>query len=340
MPADSIVVLGGSAGAIEALRQFAAALPAGLPAALAVVIHTGTHSSNLLPRILSRSGPLEAAIPEDGEAVMPARIAVAPGGSHLTINSGRYHLSSGPRENGHRPAIDPLFRSAARAYGPRALAVLFSGADDDGTEGLLIIKAQGGLALVQDPETAVFDRMPRSAIEQIQVDAVLPPRALAEKVRSLAGSLPAAPAPGTSGSVVVAEEDPEAPIRRFGEEIADWEQGHGSDAATGISCPLCGGGLWFTPEEKLPRFRCHTGHAFSPDSLVREHGELLESTLWHSLRILRERSALYRRLAENAGGGLAMGSEERYLEQANEIDRGVDLLRDLLQKTDGRGDDD
>lgn len=327
------VVVGASAGGVEALTALVAALPAGLPAAVAVALHVGAGSANLLPRILSRAGPLPAVLAEDGMPMQAGQIAVAPADRHLLVQDGRYHVTHGARESRHRPAIDPLFRSAARSYGDGVIGVLLSGADDDGSEGLLMIKAHAGIAIVQKPETALFDRMPCSALAQVAVDYVLPPAEIAARVARLVENVDDRQRGDRGAAAMSGETDPEADLARVEQEISEWERGEPITSSSGFTCPLCGGGIWYAPEGKLERFRCHTGHAFSAESFVEEQGELLESTLWNAVRALSERSALLRRMAAPPAS-LPTEAASRYEENAAELDQGVALLRELLQRTD------
>src|SRR5215212_7258202 len=174
MPRRYIVTIGASSGGVETLIKLVGKLPADLPAALFVVVHFPPAAPSVLPKILDRSGPLPAVGCEDGELIKPGRIYVARPDLHLLLEDGRVRMARGPKENRYRPAVDTLFRSAAVAYGPRAVGVVLSGALHDGTVGLAAIKRRGGVAVVQDPDDALFDGMPRSALEQVEVDHCLP----------------------------------------------------------------------------------------------------------------------------------------------------------------------
>src|SRR5438270_4070057 len=169
-----IVVVGAAAGGVEALGALVRELPADLPAAVMIVLHVAAEHKSVLPRILSSAGPLPAKHARDGEPILPGRIYVAPPDHHLTIHDSHLRVVKGPRENGHRPAVDALFRTAAHTFGPRTIGVVLSGALDDGTAGLVAIKQQGGLAMVQDPNDALVEQMPRSALENVEIDHVLP----------------------------------------------------------------------------------------------------------------------------------------------------------------------
>jgi two-component system chemotaxis response regulator CheB len=334
MARPELVVLGASAGGVEALSRVVAGLPAGFPAALGVVLHVPPTAPSVLPQILTRAGRLPAVHPVDGDLLKPGHIYIAPPDRHLLVTGERLRVSRGPSENGHRPAIDVLFRSAARAHGPRAVGVVLTGADDDGTEGLLMIKTHGGVALVQDPTEALFDRMPGSAIRHVQVDAVLRLDELAAELDRLVNGREEGSRVMVGGATVAGQPDPEQDLQRVEREIDAWERGEPTDSASGFSCPLCGGGIWQATEGPLMRFRCHTGHVYSPESFANGQGEVLESTLWHALRLLNERIALLRQFAGGAGTGsqATFRASERYAEQADELERGVALLRELLQR--------
>jgi two-component system chemotaxis response regulator CheB len=325
MRGHDIVVVGASAGGVEALGRLAKALPPELPAALFVVLHVPPSTSSALPSILDRQGSLPAAHARDGEPIRHGRIYVAPPDSHLLLSRDKVRLSRGPRENGHRPAVDPLFRSAARAYGPGTVGVVLSGVLDDGTAGLLAIKARGGTAIVQDPDEALYPGMPTSAIDHVKVDYVLPVPRIATLLGELAMESPDPP--------------PQQPPRGnpFGAETDDLASdlhGHGPSAVPGrpsiFACPDCDGVLWEAQDGGLVRFRCHVGHAWSPESLLSQQSEALEGALWVALRSLQERAALARRMAEPARRRGHTLTASRFEEQGREAKQAAELLRDLL----------
>ena len=202
----NIVVIGASAGGVPALKQILRPLPADLQAAIFVVLHLSPLAPSQLPEVLDRAGSLRASAPVDGELIRPARVYVAPPDRHMLIEPGCIRLTRGPRENRFRPAIDPLFRTAARAYGSRVLGIVLTGLLDDGTAGLEILKSEGGLAVVQDPDEAMFDSMPRSALRAVPVDLVLPAAEIGKKLLELVQKPWKETMPGRSS--VIAQEPP------------------------------------------------------------------------------------------------------------------------------------
>src|SRR3954470_23315068 len=271
MPGRDIIVVGASAGGVEALTQLVRGLPADLPAAVFVVLHVPAHATSLLPRILDKAGPLPAAHPREGEAIQPGRVYVAAPDHHLLLKNGTVHLARGPRENGHRPAVDALFRSAARAYGGRVVGVVLSGALDDGTAGLVAVKHRGGLAVVQDPNDALYAGMPRSALANVQVEYCLPladiPPALARLARE--------PADTQKGAGPVADDlEIETDLAEL--DLATLQSAERAGTPSGFGCPDCGGSLWELKEGTLVRFRCRVGHAWSGDSLLARQADALD----------------------------------------------------------------
>jgi two-component system chemotaxis response regulator CheB len=287
-----------------------------------VVLHLPATGTSALPEILRRHGPLPAAHVRDGEPIQSGRVYVAPPDHHVVLRTGHVHLSRGPRENGHRPAIDPLFRSAAREYGTRVIGVVLSGTLDDGTAGLLAIKSRGGVAVVQDPEDALYTGMPGNALEHVQVDHVASAASMGKLLASLIANL-AEPPPAPALS------DMQVEVEMEGFSLEAFEGTH-PGRPSGFSCPDCNGVLWQIQDGGLERYRCRVGHAWSPESLLTQQSEALEAALWVALRSLEERAALARRLAEPARRRGYSITATRFEEQAAEAQQAARLVRDLL----------
>jgi two-component system, chemotaxis family, protein-glutamate methylesterase/glutaminase len=313
MPGHDIIVIGASAGGVQALAEVVEGLPEDLPAAVFTTIHLGAGRS-ALPEILTRSGRLPAGHPVHGEPIRRGRIYVAPPDRHLQVGSGHLLVARGPRENGTRPAIDVLFRSAAQTYGPRVVGVVLTGNLDDGTAGLLEVKARGGITVVQDPAEADYPGMPQNALQSVPVDYVAP---LAE-IGALLARLAREPAAESAH-----------PVAGTGELLG--ESGEDFGKPSGFTCPDCGGGLWEWQEGELTRYRCRTGHAFSPESLAAEQEGALDTALWVALRALEENADLSRRMANRMRDRGLATAVERYLARVDEAERHAEVLRALLQ---------
>jgi two-component system chemotaxis response regulator CheB len=324
MPTRDIVVVGASAGGVEALADLVSGLPAEFPASLFVVLHLPSASTSFLPQILERKGPLPASYPENGGKVQRGRIYVAPPNRHMLLRDHRVHLVAGPRENGFRPAIDPLFRSAARSFGPRVTGVILSGVLGDGSIGLQTIKAAGGIAVVQDPDEAVFADMPLNAMDRLAVDHVLPVREIAALLTQLVVQQVEA-----GGKAAMAQDD-QTETRFVHDEIEQFEAGRGSAGATGLTCPECGGAIWELPEGELLNYRCHIGHTFSAESLLMTQSEALENALWSAVRTLEERASLLRRMALRFQQAGSRYSGEKFAEQSQEAEQNADVIRQVL----------
>ena len=323
MPGHDIIVVGASAGGVEALRQLVGSLPKDLPAAIFVVLHIAPNGYSVLPSILNRRSKLPAVHPKDGQPIEYGNIYVAPPDRHLLIKRGHIHLSHGPKENRHRPAIDPLFRTAARCYGRRVVGVVLSGALDDGTAGLSAIKEQGGVAIVQDPDEAMYDSMPRSAIENVQVDRILPVSEIAAFLVSLAGDPVEEDASPNNGELEIESDMAEL-------DMGAMQSSDRPGKVSAYSCPECGGVLWELEDGNLLRFRCRVGHAFSPQTLLDNQTEVLEEALWSALRGLKEREALSRRLAERARKQGNNFSAERFESAAQATEKHAEAIRRVL----------
>jgi two-component system chemotaxis response regulator CheB len=325
-----IVVVGASAGGVEATTELIRALPADLPAAVLMVVHISSNAPSALPGILSRRGALHAHHPRDGEALRNGVVYVAPPDHHLIVDGGRVRVVRGPRENGHRPAIDPLFRSAARHFGDHAVGVVLSGVLDDGSVGLRVIAEAGGVAVVQDPDDAMYDPMPRHALEAVETAHVAPLADIGSLLAKLVNELEVRPLEVRPG---VGPMDPDAmdvELSLTAMEVDDADQGESVAPASPFSCPDCHGVLNEIKDAAGVRFRCRVGHAWSPQSLLAAQTMNLETALWMALRTLEEKASLSRRLAGRAEGRGASHSERRFLEHAADAQQSADAIRALL----------
>lgn len=317
-----LVVVGGSAGGVETLRSLVGKLPADLPAAVLVVVHIPATAASGLAGILSRAGSLPARQAVDGEEPRRGHIYVAPPDHHLMVRGGRLSLVRGPRESGHRPAVDPLFRSAAQEYGPNCVGVVLSGSLDDGAAGLAVIARAGGAALVQDPADAAFPSMPAAALAAVPGATVAPVEELATHLDRLVREN-------------VMEVTGDTGWREFNEQELDIAGLHGHPVtarygpASGFICPDCGGPLYEIHDNVL-RYRCRVGHAWSAESLAVAQNLAVENALWHAARVLRERAALHRRMARDAaqrGAHRLAGNSKRI---ADEAERSAALIEGQL----------
>ena len=324
-----VIVIGGSAGAIEALLRLVGALPALLSARLFVTVHIPATSVSVLPRVLARAGGLPAKHPVDEEVTEPGMIYVAPPDVHLLVKRGRLRVVRGPRENGYRPAIDPLFRSAAANYGSRVIAVVLSGNLDDGSAGALAVHASGGTVIVQDPEDALYGAMPRNALASVPSATVLPLDQIADHlVRMLMAPVPAGAdmtdheqAGDTAASIDPVELDTDA-SQTF-TKLGD---------ATGLTCPECHGGIFEIAQQSggTPRYRCRVGHAFSAQTLFAEQKASLEVALWTAVRALEESAELARRMHGRANARTNDRAAEMYTREARVYDERARVIREVL----------
>ncbi|PWC52450.1 chemotaxis protein CheB [Azospirillum sp. TSO22-1] len=291
MDCHAIIVVGASAGGLEALEALIGGLPRDLPAVVCVVLHIGSRHSEA-PKILAKAGVLPVAHPADGEAIRCGRIYVAPPDHHLLVEPGRLRLSRGPRENGTRPAADPLFRSAAEAYGSRVIGVVLSGNLNDGTAGCSAVKRRGGTTVVQDPADASFPGMPRSALCNVAIDhrarAFDMGPLLARLVHALSPRSTPAPVPRRAGRPHAAKED------------ASMEGDYELNPPVSLTCPECGGSLRESTMDSMPYFTCHIGHRYGADSMDEAQFQMMEQAFEAAVRTLNERAALCLRLAEAA----------------------------------------
>jgi two-component system, chemotaxis family, protein-glutamate methylesterase/glutaminase len=313
-PPTRVIAIGASAGGVDALQRLVAVLPAGLPAAVCVVLHIPATGKSLLAPILARAGPLPAAPAEDGAPLLAGRIYVAPADNHLLVSSDRLEISHGPKENGVRPAVDPLFRSVAASWGPAAVAVVLSGALDDGASGVVSVMESGGTVVVQDPRDALVPSMPENALAAAGNALVAP----AEELAALLVGLVSEPAP--EEAVMAADVDPfeTNPTR-----------GRPDGPATGFTCPECSGALWELREGELIRYQCRVGHTYSETAFVDHQATAVEAALWAALEVLEERGELLQRIAARMAPGHAR-SAERFQGGARDARSRAELIRRAL----------
>jgi two-component system, chemotaxis family, protein-glutamate methylesterase/glutaminase len=321
-----IVVIGASAGGVDALQRLARDLPRDFPAAVFVVLHMPPYLKSVLPDMLDREGPLRVSEAGAGEPIEEGRIYIARPAFHLILDRGRVQVSQGPKENGYRPSIDVLFRSAARAYGPRVIAVTLSGLLDDGAAGAIAVKQRGGLVVVQALEDAPFPDMPRATLQAVgTADYSVPISELAMLLAMLART-----------SAPVEEAFPTPLEMQVEDDIA---HGAESDAqvssllgeASAFSCPECGGVLWDLSGEGVQRFRCQVGHAYSAVHLFHAQEATLQQRLWAAVRALREHALLARQIQQTSTRSEWPSLAERFLETSVQSDENASLLTAMVE---------
>jgi two-component system chemotaxis response regulator CheB len=299
-----IICIGASAGGVSAVKKLLAQLPRDLPAALFVVQHQGELSGNQLAGIWAKDCALSVADALHGERIERGRVYVAPADNHLLVREGRIEVVRSARENGHRPAVNPLFRSAAEVYAARVVAVVLTGALDCGTAGLSSVKASGGVAIAQDPDTADYPDMPASAIRAGLIDHVLPLERIAAQISELARE-----------------------AREEGETMMPTPQGvERLRERSMVTCPHCHGSLEETKLAGLSEFECHVGHKFSLRSLYAEQADEVEFAMWAAIRALEESAALARRMANSSGEQM----RARFQDKERTMNLHVATLREMV----------
>ena len=329
MAKKDIVVVGASAGGMDALQKVVAGLPAGLPAAIFVVWHLSPGVKSMLPDVLRRSGALPALHPGDGDPIERGRIYVAPPDHHMLLERDYIRVTKGPKENRFRPAVDPLFRSAAYIFGARTIGVVLSGALDDGTAGLWTIKLRGGTTIVQDPADAMHRSMPLNAMENVAIDHKLP----AGRIGALLASLVREDAPPDL-------QLPEAEQRKLEHEVRIAEEAEALDEhvmrygkLSPFTCPECHGVLTRLRDGKIIRYRCHTGHAFSAATLLSSITEQVEARLWDSVRAFDETVLLLTKMGEELVKGGDTKAAEQCFDKAREAHERSQPIRDAAMQS-------
>jgi two-component system, chemotaxis family, protein-glutamate methylesterase/glutaminase len=317
-----IVVIGASAGGVGFLQRVVERLPASFDAAVFVALHLPDGVRSMLPAILDRAGLLPALQAENGAPIKPGHVYVAPPGFHLTLEKNRMRVMRGAREHGLRPAIDPLFRSAASWFGPRTIGVVLSGLLDDGTLGLREIKRAGGVAVVQDPAETPWPSMPESALAHVDVDYTLQASDIGERLATLVAS---------SGAAAIAPAVDKDTLAKELKELTmhEDERDHPGNPSP-YSCPGCGGVLWELQDGELLRFRCRVGHGYSSETLTAEQATAVEQALWTALRALEEQAGVRRRVADRMRRVGHLTSAHRFDERVRDLEEQARSIRDLL----------
>lgn len=318
-----LVVIGSSAGGMAALKELVAQFPKDFPAPVFIVNHMAAHATGeVLVKVLNESGPLTCVHAQDQQVFKSGYIYLAPSDQHMLIEENKILITKGARENRSRPAIDPLFRSAAVAYGNRVIGLVLTGYLDDGTSGMMAIKRCGGVCIVQDPEDAAYPDMPQSVIANVGADYCLPIAGMGELLSDLvARELPdVRPIPK---DILI-----EAKIAQ--RVLSDLPSVEALGKQVPFNCPDCGGVLWEVDEGKFLRYRCHTGHAFTSSMLLAQQTEKVEETLWVALRMFEERQNLLVTMSktENKESGSSIS------QRAKDSQIHIDRIRDMLKATD------
>ena len=310
-----VVAIGASAGGVDALQQLVAALPAGFPGAICVVLHIPATGRSLLAPILDRAGPLAAEQAVHGTRLQGGRIYVAPPDRHLTVHGDRLELDRGPKENGVRPSVDPLFRSLAASWDSARIAVVLSGALDDGASGAATVAASGGTVVVQELADALVPSMPENALAAARGARVAPIEEMVDLLVELANepapeeTVTMAPNPN-SFELAVSPERPDGPPSAF-------------------TCPECSGALWELREGELVRYQCRVGHTYSEEAFVDSQASTVEAALWTALEVLEERGELLARIADRRSNRHSR-SAERFRKAAREALERAELIRRAL----------
>lgn len=319
-----VIVIGASAGGIEALKTLFAMLPATFPAAIFVVVHLSAESPGLLPVIFEHVSQLPVVQAVDQEPIRAGRVYVAPPDQHLLLEPGWMRLTHGPKENRFRPAIDPLFRSAAYAFGPQVIGIVLSGMLDDGTAGLWAVKDRGGLAVVQEPSDALYPSMPQSAARSVAVDYRLRINEMAAMLAQLVGEplsekeeVAMSDALAIETKIALGDNALQSGVLRLGQPSY-------------FTCPECHGVLVQIEEEGIIRFRCHTGHAYSQETLLAEVNEAIELGIWNAVRTMDEKNLLLRQMAQQFANHANADLAQRFTAKAEEVEQRSQLVRQFV----------
>jgi len=336
MAHQDIVVIGTSAGGVVALLELMKSLPKDFGASIFIVQHIPPYSHSNLPAILNRESPIPAAHAIDGEPIQKRKIYIAPPDHHLLIEDDRILVKKGPKENRFRPSIDALFRSAAYVYGSRVVGVILSGLLDDGTSGLWTVKRLGGTCIIQEPEEAAFPSMPKSVLEYVDVDHILPIQKIGPLLHRLTKQ------PSTQQPIRLSKEE----IKRIQVETNIAAQDNAFELGilelgkfTPFTCPECNGILVEIKEGKLTRFRCHTGHAFTDTALLAGITKSIEDDLWQTVRGMEEAVMLLEQRGKQIEADGEQHKAESFYRKARDTRDQIHAIRTQIFQQQRMGDD-
>lgn len=322
MHKHDIIVIGASAGGVDALKLILAALPKNLAASVLIVTHIPSERGwSLAPR-LDANCALPVRQAEDGETIATGHVYIAPPDRHLLVSGTQIRLGCGPRENMARPSIDPLFRSAAIAFGPRVIGVILSGMLNDGASGLEAVKRCGGIAVVQDPQDAGADEMPNNALRATHVDHVAPAGAIGPLIAGLVEQ-PAAPGGPAPPDICL-----EVEIAAGGRSDSARLRAIGDPSP--LTCPSCCGVLTEVRGSRPLRYRCQTGHGYTAKLLEQTQERAVDEALRIALRVIEERAELVSRMARDAARSRRPGAAGMYRARAEEYRAHADTVRRAL----------
>ncbi|HEX7795749.1 MAG TPA: chemotaxis protein CheB [Vicinamibacterales bacterium] len=324
--ANQIVVIGASSGGLDAVREVAGGLPHEFAAPICVVIHTSADSPGVIPQIVGRATSMVTVGLRRAEKLERGKMYFAPPDCHLIVEPGRVRATKGPKENRFRPAIDPLFRTAAQAFGPGAIGVILTGNLDDGTAGLAAIKRLGGRAIVQDPRDALFPGMPQSAMAHVAVDYCVP----LEQIAPLLVDLTERPVTAAPPIPFPRELETEVRIAKQENPIEAGLEHIGKPSR--FACPDCHGVLLQIADDDRVRFRCHTGHGFSIDSLLAAYSDQAEGSLWTAIRSLEEAALFLDVLTKQAKLSSTAGDASHLAHRAAEARKDSEALREIVSR--------
>lgn len=321
-----LIVIGASAGGVEALRLIARGLPANLPAAVLVVKHMNPHGPHLLPRILESAGPLAIGEVIEGAPIELGKIYIAPPDHHLLVQENRVRLTKGPKENHCRPAVDPLFRTAAMSYGARVIGVILTGRLDDGTAGLAVVKERGGLSIVQDPRDALYPSMPTSALRHVGADYTVPLADIPQLLARVAGQPTGTDAPPPVSRLREVES-------RFDTtEKLTMQNLDAIGSRAGLTCPDCHGPMWKVKDPAVDRFRCLVGHGHTAASILEAQEESQESYLSQALRLMNERASLLFEMRARAEDTERAVEALPYAAELAQLEKDISVIREMLER--------